>query len=165
MKPLKTLALVSLLTMSGFSQAGVQVSVIAMSKSPQKVTNDNVDLHQNQLPDTRVTLTSQGKRFQPLVATTQSTASEAPKLYRGQTVKQENAAVYGSVSGSILVELQAGETSIQLAGAETTAIGNGFVLLTFEEDAELLSVLKTLQSDERVKQAELEINTRRYKAH
>ncbi|MCA6063404.1 hypothetical protein [Thalassolituus marinus] len=165
MQLLKNFTLLSLLAVAAFSQADVQVRVIAMSKTPQKVTNDIADRYHDQLPDSRVTLTSQGKRFQPLLPSGQSAVSEEPKLYRGQTVKQENAAVYGSVSGSILVELQAGETSIQLTGAETTAIGNGFVLLTFEEDAELLSVLKTLQSDERVKQAELEINTRRYKAH
>lgn len=167
MKLLITLTF-TLLTLAS-AQAEQSIRPTAMSKTTDiraaeaqtKTTNDAPKKEQR--VDRSVVVQHSGVNYSPVVNAIQPmNAQPRTGLYKGQQMRSEQGHRNGEITGSILVKTSQQE-ALLASYANATRMGSDYVLISFDANTNVLAELKTLQQRPDVEQAELEINTKRYK--
>jgi len=147
------------------AQAEVKVQYLAMSKSPEPLTEKTGTVqaqdNSNLQADTSIVVVSGGKRFSPLVSSVGTMSSgQKTGLYKGQLMQAENKRTTGKITGAIMVKTSV--TALNIQSASETRFGSDYILLSFDDSTELLTALEQLKKRSDVESAELEINTKRY---
>lgn len=160
-----------LVSCTAFSSLSYAAPAISFSKPPKSEvvesslsqTSDQAPLSTNQ--NNGSLFNSNGKAYAiPSQKSAQNTDTDTVVVKKGLQVQQLNSNVVGDVTGSIIVKTDKNIDQITVGQTETITIGGGFYLLQFSEDVNLLNAVKTLTNQYQVEAAEIEVNTKPYKA-
>lgn len=119
-----------------------------------------------------IVIQSQGESFFPVqteqqIRSTQSrqsnTSAQALKLYKGQPMQAANSYLKGNLTGGILVKTTDQESVLLIPAQQAAAMGEEFVILSFDENTDLYAKLNEIKKRSDVITAEIEVNTKRRK--
>ncbi len=119
-----------------------------------------------------IVIYNQGENFYPVQIdrhenNKQSRARESQSnvtvLYKGQAMQAVNSHAKGILTGVILVKATDQKSALLIPALQATAMGKDFVLLSFDEETDLYSMLIEIKKRADVETAEIEVNTRRRK--
>lgn len=159
-----TLSIAFCLLMSHTVFAEQPLQRIAMSK-PMNTDQTRSATHDQSLDrlavNDSIVVQNAGINYSPVQPAYQTQSSRNKVgLFQGQLMRAEHSRQTGEITGSILVKTTNQRALLQVS-AQAMAIGQNYVLLTFDSNTELLAELKRLQERADVESAELEVNTKR----
>lgn len=113
-----------------------------------------------------IVIESDGFQFSPIMGAAYMGSEEgtdsSPALYAGQEMQSLEDEYTGTLTGSILVKMKSDDLTLSFDDAEILVIGNGFFIITFDENIDLLKKIKEIKALSTVEAAEIEVNTQEY---
>ncbi|QUM80197.1 hypothetical protein HWV01_07825 [Moritella sp. 5] len=124
--------------------------------TPREISNTNSD----------IVIESDGFKFSPIMGAAYMGSDEgtdsSPALYAGQEMQSLEDEYTGTLTGSILVKMKSDDLTLSFDDAKILVIGNGFFIITFDENIDLLKKIKEIKALSTVEAAEIEVNTQEY---
>lgn len=156
---IKSLFISALLICNVFAHANMMNS---NNKESGVTPSESSNIHTN----SDIVIESDGLKFSPIMGAaymeSEGEVISSPALYAGQEMKSLENEDTGTLTGSILVKMKSDDLKLPFDDTEILVIGNGFFIITFDENIDLLKKINEIKALSMVEAAEIEVNTKRY---